>query len=379
VNIRQLVAALDSLRGIRPWDHDSGFERRCRVDWFLARTGFVRTGMTQSIVFVAIGSAAATLGTLLIVLWAAGLWASSGKWRPALALARRWSPRDARSLGLVLVPLIAVSAVCFANAGSRETSGKTDPSTTGDWVSGVLETAPAGTRTAGNQTSGQIGGDASSARALDSLRAYADRVSDKRQVIANMSITQSTPSGQDAAGLPGVDTMIARLATRLASAPDDAEGWKMLGWSYLNTGKSQEAVKAYETALKLKPDDADIKQGLDAAKSAPADIPTADAAPSAPGSSSPGPTSEDVKSAEGLAGDQPNDMIRGMVNRLANRLETSPNDEEGWVRLMRARMVLGEKDAAKAALTKALEAFASDSSVKDRLAASARELGVDNN
>jgi DNA-binding SARP family transcriptional activator len=325
--------------------------------------------MTQSVVFVAVGSAAATLGTLLIVLWAA-----SGKWRPALALAIRWSPRDARSLGLIFAPLIAVSAMCIANAGSRETSGKSDADITGDWVSGVLATAPTGTRIPENITSGQTGGDASSARALDSLRAYADRISTKRQVIANMTTAQSTPSAQASADLPDVDTMISRLASRLASAPEDADGWKMLGWSYLNTGKLQEAVKAYETALRLRPVDAEIQQGLDAAKLASADMQIANAAASAPG-----PSLDDVKAAEGLTGDQRNDMIRGMVNRLASRLETTPNDEDGWLRLMRARMVLGEKDEAKAALTKALETFANDNGVKDRLMASARELGVGNN
>jgi len=47
--------------------------------------------------------------------------------------------------------------------------------------------------------------------------------------------------------------------------------------------------------------------------------------------------------------------------------------------MMRSRMTLGEKDAAKAALTKALEAFASDAIVKARLTAAAHELGVVSN
>ena len=331
--------------------------------------------MTQSTALVLLGSAAATLAAMLIVLRAV-----SANWFPERVVAKRMSESDARSLGIVLLPLIAISAVCFASVSSPETVGTAGTGKTDDWITGVLESAPAPTGTAKNKTDG----DASSARALDSLRAYADRISAKRQVIATISTAQSKPAGQDAADLPDVDTMISRLATRLASEPEDADGWKMLGWSYLNTGKPQEAIKAYETALKLKPDDAEIKQGLDAAKTAPGGIQNANAAPSAPapsspGPSSPGPSSEDVKAAEGLSGDQRNDMIRGMVNRLASRLETSPNDEEGWVRLMRARMVLGEKDAAKAALTKALETFASDSGVKDRLTASARELGVESN
>ncbi len=148
----------------------------------------------------------------------------------------------------------------------------------------------------------------------------------------------------------------------------------MLGWSYLNTGKTADAIKAYETALALTPDDEEIKDSLKAAKSAKPESAIEPAATAAPG-----PTAEDIKAAEGLAGDQRNDMIRGMVNRLATRLESSPNDEDGWVRLMRARMVLGELDAAKAALAKARETFASDTAVKDRLTASARELGVESN
>lgn len=36
-------------------------------------------------------------------------------------------------------------------------------------------------------------------------------------------------------------------------------------------------------------------------------------------------------------------MIQGMVSRLAERLKTSPDDPEGWVRLVRAYAVLGDK------------------------------------
>ncbi len=42
-------------------------------------------------------------------------------------------------------------------------------------------------------------------------------------------------------------------------------------------------------------------------------------------------------------------MIRGMVDRLAARLEQNPNDKEGWTRLAHAYDVLGETDKAEAA------------------------------
>jgi cytochrome c-type biogenesis protein CcmH len=48
-----------------------------------------------------------------------------------------------------------------------------------------------------------------------------------------------------------------------------------------------------------------------------------------------------------------NAAIQGMVQRLAARLETKPDDPEGWVRLVRAYGVLGDKPKADAALAKA--------------------------
>ena len=41
--------------------------------------------------------------------------------------------------------------------------------------------------------------------------------------------------------------------------------------------------------------------------------------------------------------------IRSMVDGLAERLESAPRDIEGWTRLMRSRVVLGEREAATAA------------------------------
>ena len=53
-------------------------------------------------------------------------------------------------------------------------------------------------------------------------------------------------------------------------------------------------------------------------------------------------------------------MIRGMVARLADRLKQDGNDVEGWLRLLRAYMVLGERDKAQAAAGDARKALASD-------------------
>lgn len=76
----------------------------------------------------------------------------------------------------------------------------------------------------------------------------------------------------DQAGLPDVDTMITRLAARLEQAGDDVEGWKTLGWSYLNTGRAHDAVAAYERAARLAPDRADIADALEDARNSAAPV-----------------------------------------------------------------------------------------------------------
>ncbi len=52
------------------------------------------------------------------------------------------------------------------------------------------------------------------------------------------------PAPTAAAGkpLPDVNTMIDRLAARLEIAPGDIKGWRMLGWSYFNTGRYEQAA-----------------------------------------------------------------------------------------------------------------------------------------
>jgi cytochrome c-type biogenesis protein CcmH len=52
-----------------------------------------------------------------------------------------------------------------------------------------------------------------------------------------------------------ISGMVDRLAERLKTRPDDAEGWQMLGRSYATLGKHSQAIGAYETALKLRPNE----------------------------------------------------------------------------------------------------------------------------
>lgn len=65
------------------------------------------------------------------------------------------------------------------------------------------------------------------------------------------------------------------------------------------------------------------------------------------------------------------DAIRGMVAGLASRLETSPDDPEGWVRLVRSYAVLGDAAARDAALAKAKARYAGRPDILNDLAAAA--------
>ena len=55
-----------------------------------------------------------------------------------------------------------------------------------------------------------------------------------------------------------IDAMVARLAARLRDNPDDADGWKLLGRSYMVLGRFPEAVAAYAKAAEKAPRDAQL-------------------------------------------------------------------------------------------------------------------------
>ena len=64
--------------------------------------------------------------------------------------------------------------------------------------------------------------------------------------------------------------MVGNLAARLEKEPDDVEGWTRLGRSYMVLNQPDKAREAYAHALRLKPDDAALKQAFAAAQSAAA-------------------------------------------------------------------------------------------------------------
>jgi cytochrome c-type biogenesis protein CcmH len=59
--------------------------------------------------------------------------------------------------------------------------------------------------------------------------------------------------------LAEVRAMVARLAAKLKTQPNDAKGWRMLGWSYIQLGRVKEGVDALARAVTLDPDNAPLR------------------------------------------------------------------------------------------------------------------------
>jgi cytochrome c-type biogenesis protein CcmH len=72
-----------------------------------------------------------------------------------------------------------------------------------------------------------------------------------------------------------------------------------------------------------------------------------------------------------------NAMIRSMVERLATRLKQNGDDVEGWLRLVRAYLVMGDRDKAQGASTDARQSVAKDSERLRQLNEGLKTLGLD--
>ncbi len=170
--------------------------------------------------------------------------------------------------------------------------------------------------------------------------------------------------------------MVQRLADRLKQNGDDVAGWVQLVRSYRvlgDTQKAQAAAADAEAALKDKPDK------LRAFKEANAGGPAAppQAAPPASASAAPGPSASDVAAASKMSAADRSAMIHGMVARLADQLKQNGSDVAGWQRLLRAYMVLGERDKAVAAATDARKALAGDPAKLRQLDDMIKGLGLE--
>ena len=233
--------------------------------------------------------------------------------------------------------------------------------------------------------------------------------------------------------------LVGRVEAHLEQNPEDGRGWEVIGPVYMRLGRYDDAVKARKNALRLlgatAGREADVGEALTAAANGivtaeakaafdravaldssdararyfvglaaeqdgrPQEAAAAwrallaEASPDAgwagfvreslarvdpaAAASQPGPSADDVAAASEMSPEQRNVMVRGMVSRLAERLKQDGADVEGWLRLLRAYMVLGDKEQARAAASEARRALASDPDKLRRVDELIKGLGLE--
>jgi cytochrome c-type biogenesis protein CcmH len=172
---------------------------------------------------------------------------------------------------------------------------------------------------------------------------------------ASSSIQPSNPSAappqHEGETIPN---MVDRLAERLKKSGADPEGWIMLTRSYLTLGDKDKAAATIKDARASLVNDAAKLQLFNEALQRFKIVDAANAAPAVaapPAVKSPVPTQ---------ANGQTDEMIRNMVSRLADRLKQDGSDLDGWMRLVRSYVVLGERDKAMSAAADARQSIGTD-------------------
>jgi cytochrome c-type biogenesis protein CcmH len=172
----------------------------------------------------------------------------------------------------------------------------------------------------------------------------------------------------------GVVTIEAKAAFDRALALDagDAKSRFYSGMAVDQDGRHDAAVAIWRDLLAKAPPGAPWVEVVRAAiaRTTPA------SAGSSAAANAPGLSTEDVAAAAQMKPDEQNQMIAGMVTRLADRLKQDGSDVEGWLRLLRAYKVLGERDKAQAAAADARRALAGEPDKLRRIDELAKELGL---
>jgi cytochrome c-type biogenesis protein CcmH len=233
-----------------------------------------------------------------------------------------------------------------------------------------------------------------------------------------------------------LDNLVAQVEAHLEKNPTDGRGWNVIAPVLARLGRYDEAVRAYRNSITYNSDSAERRADLgEAIAGAAGGVITADAkaeferaialnadevkasyflgvaaeqdghaaeaasiwramlaraptdAPWRPlvqaalarvgGSTAPVLSDEAVAAAKDMNETDRGAMIRGMVERLAGRLKQNGDDVEGWLRLVRAYMVMGDRDKAKSALTDARQAVANDAERLRQLNEGLKNLGLD--
>ena len=147
------------------------------------------------------------------------------------------------------------------------------------------------------------------------------------------------------------------IDTVLATDPDEPRALFLSGLAAFQDGDNQAAVTRWQRLLSISTADApwlpivraNIAQAAEAGGIA---LPPAN-----------GPDADSIAAAADMTAKDRQAMILSMVESLRDRIDETPDDTEGWLRLARAYDVLGDRAAAFTALARATDSAPDDASL----------------
>jgi cytochrome c-type biogenesis protein CcmH len=199
----------------------------------------------------------------------------------------------------------------------------------------------------------------------DAVRAYRNSI-----IYAGDSAARRADLGEAiAAAAGGVVTAEAKTEFERAVAlnADDVKSRYFLGLAAEQDGRASEAALIWRTMLAKAPSNAPWRPLVLSAL----------ARVGGGGPTAPVLSDDTIAAAKDMTETDRGAMIRGMVDRLATRLKQNGDDVEGWLRLVRAYMVMGDRDKAKGAGADARQAVANDAERLRQLNEGLKNLGVD--
>ncbi|RXH20149.1 c-type cytochrome biogenesis protein CcmI [Bradyrhizobium guangzhouense] len=152
-----------------------------------------------------------------------------------------------------------------------------------------------------------------------------------------------------------------------ALSADDPKANYFLGLAAEQDGRKDDAANIWRTLLAKAPADAPWRPLVQ----------TSLARVGGGGVTMPALSDETIAASKEMNDGDRNAMIRGMVERLATRLKQNGDDVEGWLRLVRVYLVMGDRDKALGATTDARQAVAKDAERLRQLNEGLKNLGLD--
>jgi len=146
---------------------------------------------------------------------------------------------------------------------------------------------------------------------------------------------------------------------------DEAKASYYLGLAAEQDGRAQEAAAIWRAMLEKAPAGAPWRELVQTALTRVG------------GGTAPALSDSTIAAAKDMNDSDRSAMIRSMVERLATRLKQNGDDVEGWLRLVRAYLVMGDQEKAKSALNDARQAVAGDPERLRQLNDGLKNLGFD--